>query len=98
MSELKPANENPDFGKVCIHGSLKRQCYTCELEGSNDWLKKVNQDLRDEIDKLKHQNQKMRVAVNKCLDHWALVAGPSAFERSGMRVLLEEVLKEGEEK
>ena len=48
--ELKPANQHPDFGKVCIHGSLKRQCYTCELEVSNDWLKKVNQNLRDEID------------------------------------------------
>jgi hypothetical protein len=51
--ELKPANQHPDFGKVCIHGSLKRQCYTCELEVSNDWLKKVNQNLRDEIDRLK---------------------------------------------
>ena len=53
MSELRPANQNPDFGKVCIHGSLKRQCYTCELEENNDWLKKVNQNLRDEIDQLK---------------------------------------------
>jgi hypothetical protein len=59
--ELKPANQHPDFGKVCIHGSLKRQCYTCELEVSNDWLKKVNQDLRDEIDRLK--------AENFCLGH-----------------------------
>lgn len=30
--ELKPANENPDFGKVCSHGQLKRQCYICEIE------------------------------------------------------------------
>ena len=53
MKKLKPANQNPDFGKVCIHGSLKRQCYTCELEGNSDRLKKVNQNLRDEIDRLK---------------------------------------------
>ena len=62
--ELKPANEHPDFGKVCIHGSLKRQCYTCELEVSNDWLKKENQNLRDEIDRLKtiiaKQNKELR--------------------------------------
>jgi hypothetical protein len=30
--QLKPANQDPDFGKHCQHGSLKRQCYTCELE------------------------------------------------------------------
>ena len=55
MSELKPANENPDFGKVCIHGSLKRQCYTCELEGNNDFLKNAVQVLKDEIDRMKEE-------------------------------------------
>jgi hypothetical protein len=63
--ELKPANQHPDFGEVCIHSSLKRQCYTCELEGNNDWLKKVNQNLRDEIDRLKSQNQRMRGALER---------------------------------
>ena len=68
MKKLKPANQNPDFRKVCIHGSLKRQCYTCELEVSNDWLKKVNQDLRDEI-------ERMNKAIEVCEKHWELVAG-----------------------
>lgn len=29
---LKPANQHPDFGKVCSHSTLKRKCYICDLE------------------------------------------------------------------
>lgn len=76
--ELKPANQHPDFGKVCSHGQLKRKCYTCELE--------------EEIARLEEKNRKMREGLNKCLDHWAIVAGPSAYERSTMRILLENAL------
>lgn len=47
---------------------------------------------REEIDRLKKQNRKMRESINKCLDHWAIVAGPSAYEKSVMRVLLEKAL------
>ena len=61
--KLKPANQHPDFGKVCIHGSLKRQCYTCELEGNNDWLKKVNLSLNDEIARLKEDNLAQRTLI-----------------------------------
>ena len=49
--------------------------------------------LRDEVDRLKSQNEKIREAVIKCLDHWAIVAGPSAYERSVMRILLENALE-----
>ena len=49
--ELKPANQNPDFGKVCQHGSLKRQCYTCELE--------------EEIDRLKAENEKTKEVLRE---------------------------------
>ncbi len=45
---MKPANENPDFGKVCEHGQLKRKCYYCDLEEQVDSLTKE----RDELKKL----------------------------------------------
>jgi hypothetical protein len=53
--EVKPANENPDFGKVCNHGHLKRSCYICELEEQcSEFEKKVfaiTKD-RDELKKI----------------------------------------------
>jgi hypothetical protein len=49
MSELKPANQHPDFGKVCIHGSLKRKCYTCELEDDVEKYKSLCRELLDFI-------------------------------------------------
>jgi hypothetical protein len=46
--ELKPANQNPEFGKVCKHGSLARKCYICELEEDIDRLTK-ERDLAREM-------------------------------------------------
>ena len=94
MSELKPANEHPDFGKVCIHGSLKRQCYTCELEVSNDWLKKVNQNLRDEIDRLKAENQRLKDGQPN--DLLEIEMAHSERLEKDIKTLREEIVRKGE--
>jgi hypothetical protein len=41
--------------------------------------------------------RRKNIQINKCLDHWAEVAGPSAYELSGMRVLLEKALTAGQQ-
>ena len=40
-------------GKVCQHGSLARQCYTCELESERDTLKADCIRLQQEINCLR---------------------------------------------
>jgi hypothetical protein len=93
-AKLKPANQHPDFGKVCIHGSLKRQCYTCELEGNNDFLKKGIQIFKDEIDSLEQQNEKYREALEKIKQEPDDECGGCNLKGYTAK----EALKEGEEK
>lgn len=51
--ELKPANQHPDFGKVCLHGQLKRKCYVCELE---EEIGRMESGIKDVIRYLNHWN------------------------------------------
>jgi len=69
--EFRPANEHPDFGKVCLHGQLKRKCYTCELEEEIERLHMeaskgyYTPTKQKEIFVLRAQNQMLRAALKE---------------------------------
>jgi len=72
--ELKPANQHPDFGKVCSHGSLKRQCYTCELEVEIDRLKEQNEKMRKALIEVKLHECTCHTGCGPCFNYFYLIA------------------------
>jgi len=97
--ELRPCPVHGN-GSVVFATSSKKYvgCEACGDGKGETWYRPVEQWNSawcwKEIDRLRELVKAKDAGINKCLDHWALVAGPSAFERSGMRVLLEKALKD----
>jgi cell division protein FtsB len=56
--------EEIKFGEQCEHGHLKRVCVHCELEE----MEKENQNLREEIEKLKEEFRVCKNAADKYYD------------------------------
>jgi hypothetical protein len=64
-----------EFGKVCEHGSLARQCLVCELQAELSRLKdelanahKASEAIEKERTDLFHRNEKLEAVVIHVLD------------------------------